>query len=75
MSETLIIGILSIIGTFTGSILGVISSVKLTTFRLEQLEKKITRYEYIENTVECIRTEIKHIYHEIDEMKQREVNK
>lgn len=41
MSETIIIAIIGFLGTALGSILGVITSARLTNYRLEQLEKKV----------------------------------
>ena len=38
MNDTVIIAVLSLIGTFFGSLSGVITSAKLTNFRLKQLE-------------------------------------
>ncbi len=44
MHDTVIIAILSLIGTFFGSLSGVITSAKLTNFRLKQLENKVERH-------------------------------
>ena len=41
MSDTIIVALLSLVGTVVGSGLGVITSQKLTQYRLEQLEKKV----------------------------------
>lgn len=40
----LIIGILSFIGTTAGTITGILVSNRLSTYRIEQLEKKIDKY-------------------------------
>lgn len=44
MSETMIVAILSFLGTVLGSLFGVITSNKLTTYRIEQLEKKVEKH-------------------------------
>ena len=41
MSETLIIAILSLVGTLGGTFGGILVSNKLTNYRLEQLENKV----------------------------------
>ena len=41
MSDTIIVALLSLAGTVVGTGLGVITSQKLTQYRLEQLEKKV----------------------------------
>ena len=38
------VAVISLFGTIIGSISGVLVSNKLTTFRIEQLEKKIDKY-------------------------------
>ena len=38
------VALISLIGTIIGSITGVLVSNKLTTYRIEQLEKKLDRY-------------------------------
>lgn len=41
---TIIVAILSLIGTFVGTIGGILISNKLTNYRVEQLEKKVDKY-------------------------------
>jgi len=42
--NSVIVAIISLIGTIIGSITGILVSNKLTTYRIEQLEKKIDKY-------------------------------
>ena len=44
MSETVVIAVISLIGTIFGSILGIITSNKLTLYRIEQLEIKVDKH-------------------------------
>ena len=41
---SIVVAIISLIGTITGSITGVLVSNKLSIYRIEQLEKKIDKY-------------------------------
>ena len=41
MNDTVIIAIISFLGTLVGTAGGIITSAKLTQYRLEQLEKKV----------------------------------
>lgn len=41
MSETIIVALISGLGTIVGSGIGIIASARLTEYRLEQLEKKV----------------------------------
>lgn len=44
MSETLIVALLSLLGTAVGSITGIMTANKLTNYRIEQLEKKVEKH-------------------------------
>jgi len=44
MSETIIIALLSLIGTLGGTFGGILATSKLTNYRLEQLEKKVDKH-------------------------------
>lgn len=44
MSETIIVALFSLIGTLGGAFLGILASAKLTTYRIEQLEKKVEKH-------------------------------
>lgn len=44
MDETIIVAILSLAGTFVGSITGILTANKLTNYRIEQLEKKVEKH-------------------------------
>lgn len=41
MSDTIIVGLLSLAGTLFGTLGGIVASQKLVAYRLEQLEKKV----------------------------------
>lgn len=42
--ETVIVGVLSLFGTLGGSLFGILAANKLTTYRIEQLEKKVEKH-------------------------------
>ena len=63
LSETIIIAILSLIGTFFGSLSGVITSAKLTNFRLKQLENKVERHNNFAEKIPLLELRIKEIEH------------
>lgn len=44
MTETIIVGILSLIGTLIGSLSGILAANKLVVYRIEQLEKKVEKH-------------------------------
>ena len=44
MSEVVIVSIISLVGTLAGTFGGIMTSNKLTGYRIEQLEKKVERH-------------------------------
>lgn len=44
MSETVIVSLISLVGTLGGTLGGILVSNKLTNYRLEQLEKKVNEH-------------------------------
>lgn len=44
MNTEILVALLSLIGTITGSITGILVSNRLSTYRIEQLETKLDRY-------------------------------
>lgn len=66
MSDVIIVGILSLCGTLMGTIGGILASNKLTTYRLSQLEDKVSKHNNlidrmykIENRVSLLEDDIK----------------
>lgn len=66
MIETIIVAVCGLLGTFIGSF----SGMKLMSYRLEQLEKKVEKHNNFAERLPVVEKEIKHIYHEIDELKK-----
>ena len=61
MSDLVIIALISLIGTFFGSLSGVITSAKLTNFRLKQLENKVERHNNFAEKIPLLELRIKEI--------------
>lgn len=47
MSDTLLVAILSLVGTMIGSLSGILTANKLVVYRIEQLEKKVEKHNSI----------------------------
>lgn len=76
MPSEVIVGILSLIGTLTGSVTAIMVSNKLTVYRIEQLEKKVNAHNnLVERTYKLEENEhvvfekLKVINHRIDDLK------
>ncbi len=75
MTDTVIVAILSLVGTLGGSLLGILTANKLTNYRLEQLEKKVDKHNSViervymlEKHEAVIDEEIKVANHRIDDL-------
>lgn len=44
MSDTVIVALISLVGTIIGAFSGIIVSNKLTTYRIERLEEKVNKH-------------------------------
>ena len=44
MSDTIIVGLLTLLGTLIGTFGGILTANKLTTYRLERLEEKVNKH-------------------------------
>lgn len=67
MSDAIIVAILSLVGTFAGSF----SGMKLMSYRIEQLEKKVDRYATITEKIPVIEEQIKSITHRVEELERK----
>ena len=69
MTETIIVALLSLLGTLIGTFACIITANKLTNYRLEQLEKKVEKHN---NVIERVYQLEKHeavIDEEIEQLK------
>lgn len=66
MSETIIVALISLIGTCIGTFAGIVKSAKLTTYRIEQLEKKVDKHNNFAERVPVLECAIKDIKERLD---------
>lgn len=67
MSETIIVGILSLVGTFIGSF----SGIHLIKYRIEQLEKKVEKHNQVIERTFKLEGRMTEVEHEITDLKRR----
>ena len=77
MSDVIIVALISLIGTLGGSFGGIITANKLTTYRIQQLEKKVEKHNNViervynlEKNEAVIEEEIKVANHRIDDLEE-----
>lgn len=69
MDSTVIVAIISFIGTCLGTIGGIIASSKLTNFRLSELEEKVKKHNNIIERTYVLEGQVAEIQHDIRDMK------
>ncbi len=71
MSEVVLVGLLSLLGTLVGSLAGILTANKMTNFRLEQLEKKVEKHNNVIERMAVAENAIKSAHHRLDELVER----
>lgn len=69
MSEAVIVALITGAVMLFGNIVTAYYQNQKTLYRIEQLEKKQDKYNNIQERILANEKDIKHIYHEIDDMK------
>lgn len=70
MPPEIIVGLLSLGGTLIGTFAGIITSAKLTAYRIEQLEKKVDKHNNFAERIPVIENNLKSVWHNINEIKE-----
>lgn len=69
MESTIIVAVLSLIGTLGGSIIAGIVSNNKTLYRIEQLERKVEKHNNLVERMAVMEDRVKSQQHQIDELK------
>lgn len=69
MDSTVIVAIISFIGTCFGTIGGIVASSKLTNYRLSELEEKVKKHNSIIERTYVLEGQVAEIQHDIRDLK------
>lgn len=61
INTEIIIAVLSLVGTFAGSVIGALASSKLTIYRIEQLEKKVDKHNNVIERLVLLEHDVKNL--------------
>ena len=67
MNASVMVSIISLCGTFVGTFGGILVSNRLTTYRIEQLEKKVDKHNTVIERVYKLEQQVKDMEAEIHE--------
>lgn len=70
MTSQIIVCLISLSGTLIGTFAGIITSTRLSNYRIEQLEKKVEKHNSVVERTAIIERDMKSIWHNIDEIKE-----
>jgi cell division protein FtsB len=69
MTETVVVGVLSLCGTLGGSLFGILAANKLTNFRISELEKKVEKHNNVIERVTILEQSEQTQWKRLDEIK------
>lgn len=72
MSSEVTVALLACLGTVLGSFGGVLSSAKLTNFRIKQLESKVDKHNNFALRIPVIEKEIQVINHRVGDLEKEQ---
>ena len=77
MNDTIIVSVISLVGTLGGTLGGILVSNKLTNYRIEQLEKKVDKHNNLiermykaEDSINILDEKIKVVNHRIEDLEE-----
>lgn len=75
MSDTVIVGLLSLVGALAGTFGGIITSNKLVSFRLERLEEKVNKHNQVVERTFVLEGQVTELQHDVRDLKAYSVKK
>ena len=72
MEGEIIVAAISLVGTLAGTFTGILTSTKLSNYRIEQLEKKVEKHNSVVERTAILERDMQTVWREIDEIKEEE---
>lgn len=71
MNTEIIVALVAFAGTLIGTFGGIVTGSKLTSYRIEQLEKKVDKHNSFAERMPVIEEQIKVINHRIEDLEKK----
>lgn len=71
MPTEIVVGLLSLVGTLIGSLLGILAANKLINYRLQQLEKKVDLHNNAVERLFKVEGQVVELQHDVKDIKGR----
>lgn len=69
MSDTVLVALLSLLGTLTGTFGGIITANKLTTYRIERLEAQVSKHNSLVERTYILEGQLTELQHDVRDLK------
>lgn len=69
MSSEIVVALLGLVGTLSGSFLGVVAASKVTNYRLRQLEEKVNKHNNLIERTYILEGKMTECQHDIKDLK------
>ena len=73
MDSTIMVGLLSLLGTLVGTLGGILASNKLTVYRIERLEDRVNKHNNLIERTYRLEGQMVEAQHDIKDLKARKV--
>lgn len=70
MSDTILVALISLVGTLVGTFGGIVTGSKLMTYRIEQLEKKVEKHNNVVERTFVLEGQVTELQHDIKDLKK-----
>ena len=71
MNSEIIVALISLLGTFGGTLSGIFVSSKMTNYRLQQLENKVAEHNNFARRMPVVEEQIKVANHRIEDLERK----
>ena len=71
MDSTVLVGLLSLLGTLVGTLGGILASNKLTTYRIERLEERVSKHNNLIERTYKLEGQMVEAQHDIKDIRGR----
>ena len=72
MNSDIIVAMFALVGTLSGTFGGILTSSKLTAYRIQQLEDKVDMHNQFAQRIPIIEEKIKVINHRLDDLEKED---
>lgn len=70
IDSTIVVAVLSVMGTVIGSAIGAIATNNKTLYRIEQLERKVEKHNNVADRMILAEDKLKHLQYQLNELKE-----